>query len=64
MLNNSSGRAIARAADDRQSGARAIGQLNGSRAFRGAVGTRDKADFYSFTLSGRGFQQQRNRKQR
>ena len=53
MLNNFSGRAIARAADDRQSGARAIGQLNGSRAFRGAVGTRDKADFYSFTLSGR-----------
>jgi Bacterial pre-peptidase C-terminal domain len=54
MLNNSSGNAIAsRAADDRQGGARALGQLNGSRVFRGAVGTGDKADFYSFTLSGR-----------
>jgi Bacterial pre-peptidase C-terminal domain len=54
MLNNSLGNAIAsRAADDRQGGARALGQLNGSRVFRGAVGAGDKADFYSFTLSGR-----------
>jgi hypothetical protein len=53
MLNSSFGKAIARAADDRQGGARALGQLNGSRVFRGAVGTGDKADFYSFTLSGR-----------
>jgi hypothetical protein len=42
-----------RAADDRPNGARSIGQLNGSRVFRGAVGTKDKNDFYSFTLSGR-----------
>ncbi|MCY7283670.1 MAG: hypothetical protein LH679_09540, partial [Cyanobacteria bacterium CAN_BIN43] len=54
MLNNSFGKTIAsRAADDRQSGARNIGTLSGSKKFRGAVGVGDKADFYSFTLSGR-----------
>jgi len=53
MLNQSSGQFSTRAADDRPNGARAIGQLNGSRAFRGAVGVKDKSDFYSFTLSGR-----------
>jgi Bacterial pre-peptidase C-terminal domain len=53
MLNQSSGQFTTRAADDRPNGARAIGQLNGSQAFRGAVGTKDKNDFYSFTLTGR-----------
>jgi hypothetical protein len=53
MLNQSSGQFTTRAADDRPNGARNIGTLNGSRAFRGAVGTKDKADFYSFTLTGR-----------
>ena len=54
MLNNSFGKTIgSRAADDRQSGARNIGTLSGSKKFRGAVGVGDKADFYSFTLSGR-----------
>jgi hypothetical protein len=50
---NSSLRSLARAADDRPNGARSIGQLNGSRVFRGAVGIKDKNDYYSFTLSGR-----------
>jgi hypothetical protein len=53
MLNQSSGQFTTRAADDRPNGARPIGQLNGSRVFRGAVGVKDKSDFYSFTLSGR-----------
>jgi hypothetical protein len=53
MLNQSLSQFTTRAADDRPSGARPIGQLNGSRVFRGAVGIRDKNDFYSFTLSGR-----------
>jgi hypothetical protein len=53
MLNQSSSQFTTRAADDRPNGARPIGQLNGSRTFRGAVGTRDKNDYYSFTLSGR-----------
>lgn len=53
MLNNFPGKAITRASDDRLSGARPIGQLSGSRVFRGAVGIGDKADFYSFRLSGR-----------
>jgi hypothetical protein len=50
MLNN----AIAsRKSDNNQGGARPIGQLNGTRKFRGLVGVSDKTDFYSFTLSGR-----------
>jgi Bacterial pre-peptidase C-terminal domain len=54
MLNNSFGKAIAtRKSDNNQNGARPIGQLSGSRVFRGSVGIRDKVDFYSFTLSGR-----------
>jgi Bacterial pre-peptidase C-terminal domain len=53
MLNQSSGQFTTRAADDRPNGARPIGQLNGSQVFRGAVGVKDKNDFYSFTLSGR-----------
>jgi Bacterial pre-peptidase C-terminal domain len=54
MLNNSFGNAIAsRKSDNNQNGARPIGQLNGTRKFRGAVGIGDQADFYSFTLSGR-----------
>jgi Bacterial pre-peptidase C-terminal domain len=53
MLNQSLSQFTTRAADDRPSGARSIGQLNGSRVFRGAVGIKDKNDFYSFTLSGR-----------
>jgi hypothetical protein len=50
MLSNS---IASRKSDNNQNGARAIGQLNGTRKFRGAVGINDKADFYSFTLSGR-----------
>jgi len=54
MFNNSFGKTIGScAADDRQSGDRNIGTLSGSKKFRGAVGVGDKADFYSFTLSGR-----------
>jgi hypothetical protein len=50
MLNN----AIAsRKSDNNQNGARAIGDLTGTKKFRGAVGTGDKADFYSFTLKSR-----------
>jgi hypothetical protein len=49
MLNNSFGKMIAsRAADDRQSGARNIGTLNGSKKFRSAVGVSDKADLVVF----------------
>jgi Bacterial pre-peptidase C-terminal domain len=50
MLNNS---IATRKSDNNQNGARPIGQLNGTRKFRGAVGIGDKTDFYSFTLSGR-----------
>jgi hypothetical protein len=54
MLNRSFGNAIAaRKSDNNQGGSRAIGQLNGTRKFRGTVGLGDKIDFYSFTLSGR-----------
>jgi Bacterial pre-peptidase C-terminal domain len=50
MFNNS---IASRKSDNNQNGARAIGQLNGTRKFQGAVGVNDKADFYSFTLTGR-----------
>jgi hypothetical protein len=50
MLNNS---IASRKSDNNQNGARVIGQLNGTKKFRGAVGISDKTDFYSFTLSGR-----------
>jgi hypothetical protein len=54
MLNNSLGNAIAsRAADDRQGGARTLGQLNGSKRIRDSVGANDKFDYYSFSVSGR-----------
>jgi hypothetical protein len=50
MLNN----AIAsRKSDNLQNVARPIGQLSGTRKFRGSVGVGDKTDFYSFTLTGR-----------
>ncbi|MCU0568436.1 MAG: PPC domain-containing protein [Oculatellaceae cyanobacterium Prado106] len=54
MLSNFLGNAIAtRKSDNSQNSARPIGQLTGTRRFRGAVGVNDKTDFYSFTLSGR-----------
>jgi Bacterial pre-peptidase C-terminal domain len=54
MLNSNSSRAIlTQARDNSAANARAIGNLNGSRKFRGSVGRTDKVDFYSFTLSGR-----------
>lgn len=54
MLNNFFDSAIApRRSDNNQGGARPIGQLSGTRKFRGAVGIGDKTDFYSFTLRGR-----------
>jgi hypothetical protein len=39
--------------DNRPSGARKIGVLNGTKAFRDSVGLRDKIDYYSFELTGR-----------
>jgi hypothetical protein len=53
MFNPAFGRSNLRAADDRPSGARPIGELDGARKFRGTVGIGDKADFYSFTLKNR-----------
>jgi hypothetical protein len=41
------------AADDRLSGARNLGTLNGVRTFRDSVGLKDKNDHYTFTLNGR-----------
>jgi len=41
------------AADDRLSGARKLGVLNGVRIFGNSVGSRDKNDYYAFTLTGR-----------
>jgi hypothetical protein len=41
------------AADDRLSGARNIGTLNGVQTFRNSVGSKDKNDYYAFTLTGR-----------
>jgi hypothetical protein len=41
------------AADDRLSGARQVGVLNGKRSFKDFVGARDKNDYYALTISGR-----------
>jgi hypothetical protein len=54
MFSNALNRATStRANDNDPGGVRNIGQLSGRRKFRGAVGTGDKTDFYSFTLTGR-----------
>lgn len=53
MLNNFFGSAIARVSDNNQSGARALGQLNGTRRLRDSVGVNDRFDYYSFSVSGR-----------
>lgn len=41
------------AADDRLSGARNLGVLNGERIFKNSVNSRDKNDYYAFTVTGR-----------
>jgi hypothetical protein len=50
---NASLRTAARVADDRPSGARNIGTLNGTRRFRDSVGINDKFDYYSFSVGAR-----------
>jgi hypothetical protein len=50
MLNNS---IASRKSDNNQNGARPIGDLTGTKKFRGTVGIGDKSDFYSFTLTSR-----------
>lgn len=39
--------------DNRPAGARNVGTLNGTRAFRGSVSPTDKVDFYTFNVTGR-----------
>jgi Bacterial pre-peptidase C-terminal domain len=41
------------AADDRLSGARNLGVLNGIKTVRDSVGLKDRNDYYAFTLNGR-----------
>jgi hypothetical protein len=41
------------AADDRISGARNLGVLSGVRTIRDSVGSKDRNDYYAFTLNGR-----------
>jgi Bacterial pre-peptidase C-terminal domain len=54
MLNQPLGQLTAsRKSDNNQNSARPIGDLTGIKKFRGAVGTGDKADFYSFRLKSR-----------
>jgi Bacterial pre-peptidase C-terminal domain len=41
------------AADDRLSGARNIGVLDGARVLRNSIGSRDKSDYYALTVNNR-----------
>lgn len=52
MFNRIQGNACSQPSDDRLSGARDIGVLNGRKILKGFVGLGDRTDYYSFRLTG------------
>lgn len=53
MLTNYQRNVRSQLSDNRLSGARNVGTLNGTKAFRDSVGLSDRIDYYSFKLTGR-----------